>query len=484
MFSRFDVLPPDVLTNILKKQTYSEVLALSKESEQTKIKILAALKIKETAIKVACNELKLSLDEIDEYGINWIPILVQGIGENIGNLLFLVYEANYFGFANWYHNNRMNSKQKQELIYFLLGAGRIDIAKTLGVHYYLETITNMLKNGYVSNAMALLDKTEDERSSSVIEDFVTEALKLPLQDRRTAFRFAVSNHYVLDTSKPTLKRDKLYIITKTSKGPFLDVTQYGLKNVLCQKTVRETFASFDDAELMQFAEKYFLPNDVTVKYFLHRIILMMRLIKSRPDILQEYKITASIVLEYKENAAMMKLISAKAPADILRICISKGLSELLVRRPEMTEELKLLSRRSLISGDYVEFVSNFTSWKDYLDLIPEITDTRFLHFLSNKGFDLSKLESDEDVITLMFSLPDTVALFEIFPNNLSVEKSVLLFRGGLFTADDILRFGFHLSVLLDVAKVESRETDEVLEELMYSDAPENIQDAITAKILS
>lgn len=437
---------------------------------------------KESAEDIACKELGLSLEEIRQYSVDWQLLLQNGLLKGINNFIFLIYDSNSFGFLQWFERNKMTNKQREDFILFLLQTGRESCIDKLGFRYDLALVREVFRQGFTEYGLRLLRLVSGITKRCEIEEFVVEALKLPLSPRRDVFTILIQLSFIAFQDNDLTRRfDRDYIRIRSDEI-FLDVTKYGLKDVLCELNLRTMFESFTADECLNFVSSYSLSAEVVLLYFIHRSDIMLKSIEMRPEILKNAEVVRRIFLEYDCKSAFIEDIIPRIPMELLSSMAKDKVSFPFMRNLYLEDNFRIESRRALKEGNYTDFVTYYTGWKDYVDLIPEITDKRFLIRLSKDGFDLSKVESDADVITLLFN--SNVALFEIFPNNTNIERSILTFHGDLFTSEDILRFGFHLSTLLKMAKIESDDTDSILESLMYSNVSENIKDAITTLVLS
>ena len=98
----------------------------------------------------------------------------------------------------------------------------------------------------------------------------------------------------------------------------------------------------------------------------------------------------------------------------------------------------------------------------------------------------AELMQERDLMRMVIdNLPDYVALFNIFNDDSGTALTLLRKYNDRFTTDDILNLGFPLSEMLKALEVEDiGDSEMMMSELMYSDGPENIKEAVMAKLLN
>jgi len=484
-----NILPIDNVSGILSSLNYDGVLAFSKTEKLNKQKVYEATKVAGVAESIASNQLNLTLDEMDSHPVDWIRVISVGIQNNVADLVFLTYLRGFKEFFTWYVMKKMTEEQKTELITFLVNAHEIDALKLVGGIVNFDILYGQVLMGHkelvitvleqIHNTIPLFGVDHDEAKA-----FVLELLEGRIDYRRRAFSALLAKDIIrvptIDDHYNNTGKIKLYDGAR-------DSIELNAKGMLDLFVPDYEFRSYSNEKVIKLVKYGNLLPKIALKIFVERPAIVTMLLTDYKEVREDVALVSLIVSTYSQRlTAMMDKVIEIVPINVLeQIDLPEKYAKMLqYKKRDNFNTMVIKAEYALVNGDLDKLVANFTSLADIKDSIPKVTKPEILSFLKMKGFRLASL-SEKELLRMIDNLPDYVALFNIFNDDSGTALTLLRKYNDRFTTDDILNLGFPLSEMLKALEVEDiGDSEMMMSELMYSDGPENIKEAVMAKLLN
>lgn len=399
-------------------------------------------------VELVCNSLSIDEDFLESVEVPWNNIVLLSLKNRVGCLLYTLTKCNYFGFVEAFMKLPLQNNVLEDLI--RLNGDRIKFSLLNSIRSPIEItrITPLLVNGYYDGVMHLFQSKAVIRGEPYdIVRFIRGFIRGASSRQKGQILHGLSS------------RQLIYSVVKTKDSFIIYVTQY-------------IDVTFEESVLIDAYRNYYMHNEMEEcaspeLIFVNSIECKEKLIeniKLYPDVVLKTSILKAIVTRWHLfNDVLEELYCIPAARPVMEKLANRytSLDKFLHRKRANDEEISRQNINSLSSCHNVEILTA----------------------LKREGLKLSTI-SEDVLLEMILTAPEDFKLFSIFNDEVEVEINLLQKYGEIFTSQTLIGLGFRLSSLLKVAGVQSRQSDEILEELMYLEISDNLRDAIMYHLLS